>query len=562
MKRNTVKWKMIVVPGIILGIFVSVFIFSSLYNVSIMRSQLIKSDTDMLQIVRENIDEKLELISKILVLTAVQDSYMEQLDLLQEDTLTEMDKVDQYYAMHMLQEEIRTHKKNFSYLDGIAGFSSFSNRITGVYGSLPKETIEKFAWNICKNDSILDYQKKWNAVKFDKEYYLVTVRSDGTKHAMAWIKIKNLLDIEKHEMDSVHGIYIQNETGNLLGERKYSEQFNALKCLEGKSNNIILSEKLKNARATLSLETASDDIFAGVTEIQIVLLLIAFGCMGIIPLLHRVLNRNVMEPIDELVSSMNAFENGNIEAHIDVNDETREFEKLGNSFNSMVEQIKNLKIKVYEDELLRRDIELQYLKTQIKPHFLMNTLNVIYSFLLTGAYDMAQKAIMCLIKYCRTILKDNIGVVSLKEEIKHLENYLEIMEMRFATHFTYIIEIEPGLETLKIPSLMLQTFVENCIKYAGDDQYNFEILIQIEKSKKEKNSVIVLISDTGKGFEEEKLEQLNRFGTGGEGHIGIGNIQKRLYLLYGERAGMHFFNRKEGGACVKVVFPMEMEESR
>ena len=79
MGRKTIRWKIIVIPGMIVGLLIGLFIFSGLYNVCIMRTQLIQSDTDMLQIIRKNTDERLELITKVLVLTVVQDDYAEQL---------------------------------------------------------------------------------------------------------------------------------------------------------------------------------------------------------------------------------------------------------------------------------------------------------------------------------------------------------------------------------------------------------------------------------------------------------------------------------------------------
>ena len=254
-----------------------------------------------------------------------------------EDGLTEMEKINKYYAMRTLQDEIRVQKKNFSYLDGMAVFSTYSKLITGVYGSLDKEKIEDFVWKLCEDDSILAYQKKWKAVAFGGEYYLVTVRSDGTKHAIAWIKASELLNIEaKGEMKSICGIYMQNEENDLLGAVKYTDDFQALRCIQGKSENILLSEKSKKGEITICMETASANIFAGMTGIQILLLLIAFGCMAIVPILHRVLTRNVTVPIEELIHSMNVFENGNTEAFVDTENKTLEFEKLGNSFNSMI----------------------------------------------------------------------------------------------------------------------------------------------------------------------------------------------------------------------------------
>ena len=108
------------------------------------------------------------------------------------------------------------------------------------------------------------------------------------------------------------------------------------------------------------------------------------------------------------------------------------------------------------DRIQTQKVELQYLRMQIKPHFLLNTLNIIYSFSITQNIEAVKDTLLSLIKYCRTILRDDMQFMRIEEEAAHLGNYLHILELRYDRHFSYYIEIEGGVEKAPILPLMLQ----------------------------------------------------------------------------------------------------------
>lgn len=110
---------------------------------------------------------------------------------------------------------------------------------------------------------------------------------------------------------------------------------------------------------------------------------------------------------------------------------------------------------------------MRYLSQQIQPHFVLNTLNILYSYE-PEEYPLIQKMILCLSKYFRYIVKVHSDFVELSQELAHIKNYFEIQEARYPEQFDYYVESEEGMDDLLIPPLLIQNFTENSIKYAID----------------------------------------------------------------------------------------------
>lgn len=171
---------------------------------------------------------------------------------------------------------------------------------------------------------------------------------------------------------------------------------------------------------------------------------------------------------------------------------------------------------------LARDAELATLRQQLQPHFLFNSLNSISA--LAGARpEQARKMIQQLSDFLRgTIKKDDQQLVSLKEELSHLQLYLDIEKVRFGHRLSTEIVAEESASPHLLPSLLLQPIVENAIKFGLYDTTG-EIVIRIAASAGEKQ----LILRVENPFDPETSQP--RQGTG----FGLTSVQRRLYLLYG-----------------------------
>ncbi|OYO41028.1 hypothetical protein CG709_21355 [Lachnotalea glycerini] len=159
-------------------------------------------------------------------------------------------------------------------------------------------------------------------------------------------------------------------------------------------------------------------------------------------------------------------------------------------------------------------------------------------------------------EYFRYTLRNANDLVTLKEEIHFVKNYLEIQKIRFPEKFTCVYDIDEGISELLILPLIIENFVENSIKYALKMDDLIEIILII---KSDGNKMSISICDTGCGMSEDRLQQLkdgviihDRIGK----HIGIWNCRRRLNLYYGEEAVLSISSSEGYGTQVWMEFPV------
>jgi len=273
------------------------------------------------------------------------------------------------------------------------------------------------------------------------------------------------------------------------------------------------------------------------------------------------MQRMLFKPLHELMLGMKKISLGNLGVRLKGNN-TVEFDFLANTFNDMAEQVKNLKIDVYEEQLRVKQGELKQLQSQINPHFYMNSLNIIYNFAVLEEMESVKKMSLHLADYFRFIMTSNQEMITLREELKHIENYIVIQQLRFPNRLQMNIhDIEPFLD-YPIAALTIQPFIENAIIHGFKNRKQlFQIDISAQSSSH--SSFTISIADNGVGFSPEVLEKLQRrepIVDEQRRSLGIGNIIDRLELLYGSKASIQFYNKPDqGGAVVEITFPIVEE---
>ncbi|MCB1023351.1 MAG: histidine kinase, partial [Acidobacteria bacterium] len=201
------------------------------------------------------------------------------------------------------------------------------------------------------------------------------------------------------------------------------------------------------------------------------------------------------------------------------------------------EELKQKELNEANVRSLAAEAQLAALESKIHPHFLFNTLNSIAALIRENP-DRAEKMVEKLSALLRYSLDENAnGTVSLLSEIEITRKYLEIEKERFAERLAFSIEGFESVEKIKIPSLSIQTLVENSIKHvASKSSKKTEIRVF---AKSEGKSFIIEVSDSGSGFSKNDLS---------EGH-GLDNLRKRLKNIFEENADLEII---ENDNCGKV----------
>lgn len=275
-----------------------------------------------------------------------------------------------------------------------------------------------------------------------------------------------------------------------------------------------------------------------------------------IPLLFLLVYNIVTRPLMRLMGAMREIQKGNLDYRIQPYRTSTEIRVVNECFNNMIEQVQSLKIGIYEEELRSQRAQLRNLQLQIRPHFLINALNMLYNAVESGDLTLARQLILHSVDYFRYMVKVDEDLVSLQEEIAHVRTYLEIQSIRYMNRFSYNIEVDRLVEDMLVPPLMVQSFVENSMKYAIRLTEDVRIDIRVEAYEVDYQPYgRITIADTGPGYPPELLEKLNNNQpiAGGKGYIGVRNVVRRLEIFFGKQAGWRFYN--DGGAVSSFTLP-------
>lgn len=287
----------------------------------------------------------------------------------------------------------------------------------------------------------------------------------------------------------------------------------------------------------------------------------------VIPVLIWCVGKWIAQPFHRLENAINHIEHGNLDYRIEEIHEGKEFERVNHSFNTMMEEIKTLKIDVYEKELEQKNIKMRYLSQQIKPHFILNALNIIYSYD-ENEYPLIQKMLRCVLMYFRYIARVNDDFVYLSQEMAHINDYFEIQKVRYPGNLFTMVEYAPELADAQIPPLIVQNFAENAMKYSLDTDKEISILVIADKYKDAsggQEKLRIRLADNGVGMSDELLEKVERFKATGKPQeglgIGIQNCIERLKYLYSDEGNIRLWRDPHyQGTNVEIILPLIYKE--
>ena len=291
--------------------------------------------------------------------------------------------------------------------------------------------------------------------------------------------------------------------------------------------------------------------------IVFVILLIIF----IVILINSYISFRVTNPIRELEKSVKALEEGNLDADIYMGG-SYEVQHLGKSVQDMKFRIKGLMQDIVSEHEEKRKSEFDSLQAQINPHFLYNTLDIIVWQIENEKQSEAVHTVTALARFFRLSLGKGKNIVTVKDEIDHVKNYLMIQHMRFKNKFDY--EFDIAEDVLELPSLklMLQPLVENAI-YHGMEFMDGDGMIMVKAWRKE-DELYLSVADNGLGMTEDKVEMIltgkSTSGNGRGSGIGVKNVNERIKLYFGEAYGLTIDSEPDEGTTVIIHLPAKDEK--
>jgi len=270
------------------------------------------------------------------------------------------------------------------------------------------------------------------------------------------------------------------------------------------------------------------------------------------------LSRSITDPIVAMNSRVEEIGGGDLSPHTPVETDDTSLALLSTGIEDMASRL-NKQIELNRQEQIRlRDIELSLIQAQINPHFLYNTLDAIVWLIEIGKNDQAEQMVTSLSSYFRSFLSDGRDIVTIGEEKKHIQSYLEIQQVRYRDIMEYEILIDPDIEDSKLPKMTLQPLVENAI-YHGLKPKRGKGLIRVT-GRAEENDIILEVCDTGLGMDQDTLDRLSRSVHDEDTtSFGLTSAYKRLKLLYGYECSFDITSNPGEGTSIRIRIPRKAE---
>lgn len=291
------------------------------------------------------------------------------------------------------------------------------------------------------------------------------------------------------------------------------------------------------------------------------LVLLAFGLLLINGTIFFVssfiISRSIIKPIQKLLRAMNRAPSGNF-MKVSAERNSFEMEQLYDGYNQMIEQIDQLLKRVIEEQKTIRRAELNALQSQIKPHFLYNTLDSITSLALSGDNEQVCELIEALGTYYRLSVSKGQDVITVSEEIEMVRNYLKIQSVRYDNVFEAQFEVDRECAMIPIPKLVLQPLVENSL-YHGIRPKGTKGIIRIS-TRSVDSAVVITISDDGVGMSKEEIEEILL--TERQGQIksfGLWGTKERLRIFYDDRDVLHIDSEPGIGTTITLTLPIGVD---
>lgn len=250
------------------------------------------------------------------------------------------------------------------------------------------------------------------------------------------------------------------------------------------------------------------------------------------------LRKQVQKPVITLRKAIDRFDRGDFSSRVpDL--QVNEFRMLGNSFNRMAENTQRLIEQVLLGEIEIKEAKLKQYQAQINPHFLYNCLNFIQSKASIKDYEGVSAMTLHLASYCRYIHKIEQRDSTLEDELKFVEHYLSMVHLR-KREITFDINVPSHIGKYRIPRMILQPLIENCIKHGVEPSLMSGVITLTAEEDVEQ--LFIKIQDNGVGMTKEKLLAVQKnieddflikddaIGTG------LRNVNQRLHLYFGKQS--------------------------
>lgn len=279
---------------------------------------------------------------------------------------------------------------------------------------------------------------------------------------------------------------------------------------------------------------------------------------------------SIFSGIYRLMRSMRSLEMGDFQLMNLEQTGKDEIQRLTSSYDRMVDRLNGLINELYREKVVQQEMQIKALKAQINPHFLYNTLETISSLAkIHGVRDISKmtSSLSHIFRYSITGEED---IVPLRDEIRSVEHYLRIIQVRYGDRMSFEIDVPEPLLPCRVLKLILQPLVENAVQH-GIEPKQGPGRVAVSASR-EGDKLRLIVADDGVGIGTDRLMELNRLlaspadapriPASDSGGIGLLNVKERLWLAYREEATMRLSGAELKGTSIELMLPIDNRSER
>lgn len=386
-------------------------------------------------------------------------------------------------------------------------------------------------------------------------------------------------------------VYIVDQDNRLIAttaeDKKNSPSFNGLPrpykneiIVDDQTDQLIVAANAKMSNWTVFGLTPKGDINAEIVKTREYLYVVIIVLIILSTALASLISQNIASPLKLLIREMKQVEMGNFKGSVTV----RSFEEINSlvsSFNRMVNRMDELIERITLSSMSEKNAELHALQSQVNPHFLYNTLDMIYWMLDERENDRLGKVILALSHMFRYSSDwQEASKTTLQQELDQMRHYMTIIENRLEGRVRTEIQIDTEWLDVTLPKMTLQPIIENAVKYGLEPKREpgvLRVFTQVHEQE-----LHIIISDNGVGIEQDLLRQMqekleedarmigDRFSykddtanksqlvQDGKTRRGIGltNVHRRIALMFGDAYGLRIESKQEVGTTVIIAMPL------
>jgi len=552
---------------VILVILFAALLLSNIYSLQIVQKQIVSNSEHTLAIYTESIHNNLDIYAKDLM-----EVFENQADFARDYSTQYIHSGEGDYFKEMrLMNALKSKMSNNYASDGMFIQIARDERLLTLFGnrihSSDKVALFDFLkqqnWQALKLSG--DQEVQWSIISVHGTFYLFKFITYEDVSFGTYVQASSLFSLTSSEGEPASSFVLTGQDGSILTTTN-TELITTKDRLQTAEQQLgkryLFVSKPIAEFGEITHMVAKQSIFSGLKLIQWLIIVLGATSIIVVPVVMRFIAKEMLRPILELVRSAKEVEKGKPSFPPPSREYSLEFMKLFHAFQSMVHEITRLKIQSYEERIEKSRAELKVLQMQIRPHFYLNAISTISSLTYQNRNEEIRQMIQMLSRHLRYMFKAELMLVSIDEEMRHVENYIRMQEIRYPDQIFYMTDLEPRAGLVRIPQLLIQTFVENCFKHALTYGELLSIFIRVNMEMIEGETYVhIVIEDNGDGFPTAWLQGFQE-GTleGREGeHVGIATIRKTLHLLYKQDDLMLLSNAESSGAKIDIRIPVFSE---